>query len=32
MNVTNDDGSTSETLIHDPWRCLSDASRHLRRR
>lgn len=26
MNVTNDDGSTSETLIHDSWRCLSDAS------
>ena len=26
MNVINDDGSTSETLIQDSWRCLSDAS------
>ena len=26
MITKNDDGSTSETLIHDSWRCLSDAS------
>ena len=26
MRVINDDGSTSETLTHDSWRCLSDAS------
>ena len=25
MITKNDDGSTSETLIHDSWRCLSDA-------
>ena len=26
MTTKNDDGSTSETQIHDSWRCLSDAS------
>ncbi len=26
MSVKNDDGSTSETQIHDSWRCLDDAS------
>lgn len=26
MKTVNDDGSTSETLIRDSWRCLSDAS------
>ena len=26
MIMMNDDGSTSETLTHDSWRCLSDAS------
>ena len=26
MIMVNDDGSTSETLTHDSWRCLSDAS------
>ena len=26
MSVKNEDGSTSETLCHDSWRCLDDAS------